>query len=136
MRVLLDTNVILDFFLEREPFYEQASLIFEAIADERLYGFVSASSVTDIFYLCRRQTQSFEKARGIIMTLLKLSDVCPVTRSALDAALNSGMRDFEDAVQVACAEKQKLEAIVTRNENDFRSSQVDVFTPEQLLQLL
>ena len=136
MRVLLDTNIILDFFLEREPFYEQASLIFEAIADERLNGYVSASSVTDIFYLCRRQTQSFEKAREIIITLLKLCDVCPVARSALDAALNSGMKDFEDAVQVACAEKQELEAIVTRNQSDFQSNQVDVFTPEQLLQHL
>ena len=136
MRVLLDTNVILDFFLEREPFYEAASKLFEAIAEERLFGFVSASSVTDIFYICRKQTQSFEEARDIIVMLLKLCNICPVDRSALDMALCSKLIDFEDAVQVACAELQGLDAIITRNPVDFQSSQVDVLSPKRVLQLL
>lgn len=60
MRVLLDTNIILDFFLEREPFFYDASRLFEAIADNQLEGFVTASSVTDIFYICKRQTQDLQ----------------------------------------------------------------------------
>ncbi len=56
MRVLLDTNIILDFFLEREPFFQEANELFIAIAQSRIEGFFTASSATDIFYICKRQT--------------------------------------------------------------------------------
>jgi predicted nucleic acid-binding protein len=58
VKVLLDTNVVLDFFLEREPFFQESNQIFEAIAIEQLEGFITASIATDIFYICRKQTQS------------------------------------------------------------------------------
>ncbi|MEQ9357950.1 PIN domain-containing protein [Coleofasciculus chthonoplastes] len=103
MRVLLDTNIILDFFLEREPFFQLASEVFEAIAAERIEGLISASSATDIFYICKRQTQNLEQARQILTQTLTLLTVCPVDYTVLNTALNSGLVDFEDAVQIACA---------------------------------
>lgn len=133
MRVLLDTNIILDFFLERDPFYDLASQIFNAIADERLSGFVSASSVTDIFYICRRQTQSVEEAQDITQTTLMLLNVCSVNDLILNAALNSEMVDFEDAVQAACAQFHGIDAIVTRNVDDFISTDIKILSPEQLI---
>ena len=78
MRVLLDTNIILDFFLEREPFFLDVSELFEAIAERQIEGFITASSVTDIFYICRRQTRNIEQSRQILTTTLALLSICPV----------------------------------------------------------
>ena len=103
MRVLPDTNIILEFFLEREPFFEDASMLFEAIASSQLEGFITASSATDIFYICRRQTQNLEEARRILTITLAILSVGSVDRAILETALKSGSADFGDAVQIACA---------------------------------
>jgi predicted nucleic acid-binding protein len=134
VRVLLDTNIILDFFLEREPFFQLASEVFEAIAAERIEGLISASSATDIFYICKRQTQNLEQTRQILTQTLTLLSVCPVDYTVLNTALNSGLVDFEDAVQIACAVAQQVDAIVTRNPQDFQTTAVSIFTVSQLLE--
>ncbi|MEM9275915.1 MAG: PIN domain-containing protein [Cyanobacteria bacterium P01_F01_bin.143] len=136
MRVLLDTNIILDFFLEREPFFQDASEIFYAIANEQIEGFITASSVTDIFYICRRQTKNIEQARQILTTTLALLSICPVDRTILEVALNSDASDFEDAVQIACAEAQNLEAIITRNFQDFQTANIPVMSANQMMKQL
>lgn len=63
MRVLLDTNIVLDYLLEREPFLQDAEALFQAIGSEQVVGYVTATTLTDIFYIARRQTQSVERAR-------------------------------------------------------------------------
>lgn len=136
MRVLLDTNIILDFFLERKPFFEDVFKLFDAIADQKVEGFVTASSITDIFYICRRQTQNLEEARQILITTLSLLDICPVDFSILETALKSGLADFEDAVQIVCAEVQNLDAIITRNPKDFRTARISVLSTHQILEQL
>ncbi len=136
MRVLLDTNIILDFFLEREPFFQSANQVFAAIVSEQIDAFISASSATDIFYIARRQTQSLEEARRILTTTLNLFGVCPVDQEILNNALQSGMADFEDAVQIACAVAQQVDAIVTRNPQDFQTEAVAIVTTSQLLEQL
>jgi predicted nucleic acid-binding protein len=133
VRVLLDTNIILDFFLEREPFFQDASVLFEAIASSQLEGFITASSATDIFYICRKQTQNLEQARQILTITLAILSVGSVDRAILETALKSGVADFEDAVQIACAEAQQLEAIVTRNPQDFRSTAIPVLSVNQVM---
>ena len=136
MRVLLDTNIILDFFLEREPFFLDASELFEAIANRQIEGFITASSVTDIFYICRRQTQNLEQSRQILTTTLALLSICPVDREILETALKSSLADFEDAVQIACAEAQNLEAIITRNPRDFQKVNLPVMSATQMMEQL
>ena len=101
MKVLLDTNVILDFFLEREPFFQDANALFEAISTGQVEGFLTASSATDIFYICKRQTKNLTEARNILTKALMLLSVCSVDRSILESAIQSGLPDFEDAVQIA-----------------------------------
>ncbi|MEB3292699.1 MAG: PIN domain-containing protein [Synechococcales bacterium] len=124
MRILLDTNIILDFFLERQPFYLESSQLFDAIASGTVQGFLSASSATDIFYISRRQTRSIETARHILRTTLELLTACPVTQAILDTAFHSGIPDFEDAVQIACAVAAVLDAIAPRDPVDFQNSPV------------
>jgi predicted nucleic acid-binding protein len=78
MKLLLDTNIILDFFLGREPFFQAANLLFEAIVRGQVEGFLSASSGTDIFYICRRQTKSLDKTREILGDILALLNICAI----------------------------------------------------------
>ena len=136
MRVLIDTNVVLDYLLEREPFLQDAEALFQAIGSEQVVGYVTATTLTDIFYIARRQTQSIERARQVISITLAVMEICPVDRAVLEVALTSGLRDFEDTVQVACAIAQSLDAIVTRDTQDFSNATVPVLSVSQLLEQL
>ncbi len=133
MKVLLDTNVILDLMLERDPWRTEAEAI--ADADGRLQSHVCASSITDIFYISRKLVGA-DKARRIVRNCLDLLQVVSVTRDLLDAAERRGGRDYEDDLQIECAIDARLDAIVTRNPEDFAGSPVPVLTPAELLALL
>lgn len=136
MRVLIDTNIILDYLLEREPFVQDAELLFDAIDSGQVIGYVTATTLTDIFYIARRQTQNVELARQAISTTLAIMVICSVNRAILESAFASGLADFEDAVQIFCAVSQGLEAIVTRDLQGFSSSAIPVLSVRQLLEQL
>lgn len=135
MKVLIDTNIILDFLLERELFLQDAEALFQAISSGQLVGYVTATTLTDIFYIARRHTQSFERAREAVEISLATMEVCTVNRTVLEAALTSSIPDFEDAVQVASAVTEGLNAIVTRDRN-FVTSLIPIFSVAQVLQNL
>jgi predicted nucleic acid-binding protein len=119
VRVLLDTNIILDYLLEREPFLASAEALFEAIDSGKAVGYVTATTLTDIFYIARKQTRSIELARQAVSTTLTAMVVCSVNRAILESAFASDVADFEDAVQLSCAVSQNLDAIVTRDIQGF-----------------
>lgn len=135
MRVLIDTNIILDFLLEREPFLQDAEILFAAISSGQIVGYVTATTLTDIFYIARRHTQSVELAKQAVEVALAILEVCPVNRAVLKIALTSAMPDFEDAVQVACTIDQGLDAIVTCDRN-FVSTSISVLSVTQIFQQL
>ena len=114
MNILLDTNVILDTFLKREPYNNHSDEIFELIADNRVYGYVNTSSVTDIYYVLRKKF-SDKDSREKIRTLLTLFYTVDVTKTDLLAALDSPIIDFEDALVSACVDKAGLDFTVTRD---------------------
>lgn len=66
MRVLIDTNVLLDFLLQRELFFQDAERLFQAIDSGQILGYVTATTLTDIFYIARRHTRSIEQARQAV----------------------------------------------------------------------
>ena len=115
MHVLSDTNIILDFLLQRELFFLDAEQLFQRIDAGDVVGYVTATTLTDIFYIARRQTGSINLARRSLADILITLVVCPVDRRVIETALTLGVNDFEDAVQIACALAQNLEAIVTRD---------------------
>ncbi len=135
MRVLIDTNIILDFLLEREPFLQDAEALFQAIGSQKVVGYVTATTLTDIFYIARRQTKSIERARQAVSTTLAVMEICPVNRIVIEAALASEMT-FEDAVQAACAVAQGLDAIITRDVRDFVDAGLPVLSASQILEQL
>jgi putative PIN family toxin of toxin-antitoxin system len=136
MRVLVDTNILLDDFLEREPFVEDAAALMEAIESERIVGYVTATTLTNIFYIARRQTRRIELARQAVSETLTLMEVCLVDRAILEAAFASNLRDFEDAVQLACAMASRLNAIITRNAQDFAAATLPILSTRELLESL
>lgn len=133
MRALIDTNVVLDFLLQREPFCQDVELLFQTIATGQVIGYITATTVTDIFYIARRQTQSIERARQAVSEILTALAICPVDRVVLESALNSNLVDFEDAVQISSAVAQSLEAIVTHETLSIASSPVPVLSVQELL---
>lgn len=134
MKVLVDTNIVLDFLLQREPFFQDAELLFQAIDAGEIVGYVTATTLTDIFYISRRHTRSTEKARQAVSETLTAMVICPVDRAVLELAFDSGLDDFEDAVQIFSAVAQALEAIVTRDTQGFLSSPISVLSVQELLQ--
>lgn len=136
MKVLIDTNVLLDFLLEREPFQQDAIKLFEAIESGQIIGYITATTLTDIFYIARKHTHSLELAREAVSNTLDTMSICPVNRSVLESAFASGLTDFEDAVQIYSAISQSLDAIVTRDAKGFVSSPIPVYAVQELLEKL
>lgn len=134
MKVLVDTNIILDFLLQREPFFQDAELLFQAIDVGEIVGYVTATTLTDIFYISRKHTRNVEQARQAVSEILTAMMICPVDRDVLESAFNSDLADFEDAVQIFSAVNQGLEAIVTRDSQGFLNSPIPVLSIQELLQ--
>src|SRR5947207_6793357 len=102
MRVLLDTNIILDVLLERSPFVEDAKKIWRAIEEGQLVGYIAASITTDIFYIVRKQVGA-EKARQAVQICLDTFEFCPIDQETIKSAATLPGSDFEDNVLIACA---------------------------------
>jgi predicted nucleic acid-binding protein len=136
VRVLVDTNILLDFLLQREPFFQDAELLFQSIEAGQVIGYVTATTLTDIFYISRKHTRSDEQARQAVSETLTAMVICPIDRAVLESAFNSGLVDFEDAVQIFGAVAQGLDAILTRDNKGFLSSPIPVLSVQDLLQQL
>jgi predicted nucleic acid-binding protein len=135
MRVLLDSDVVLDFLLEREPFFEVAGELFELIAQGACGGYVSGVTPVNVFYLMRK-AKGIDKARRAVSDLLIVVRVCPLTQAVFEAAFALSFTDFEDAVQHASAASAGLDAIVTRNLNDYKNAALPVYSPADFLNQL
>ena len=132
MRVLFDTNVLMDVLLRREPFAEESAQVLEQVVSGAVTGLICASTVTTVFYLSAKEAGKKE-AMQQVRSLLGLYEVAAVTRSVLDASLTSKSPDFEDAVLAEAAHQAGAQAIITRNLKDFAHSPVRAYTPRQWL---
>lgn len=136
MRILFDTNVILDLLLEREPFIKQAALLFSKVEKGEIVGIACATAFTTVYYLLRKKL-SHQKAKEYIDLLLSLLDVAAVNRTVIETAKNLvSFKDFEDAVVYASALHSNCNCIVTRNTKDFPESEVPVLLPEEAMKIL
>jgi predicted nucleic acid-binding protein len=135
MRVLLDTDVVLDFLLACEPFAAAARALFMLIARGACVGYVCGITPINVFYLARKDKDGIE-AKQVIGKLLSLVQICEVNRAILEAALALPFSDYEDATQHACAVASGLDAIVTRNLDDYKNATLPVFSPTDFLNYL
>ncbi|MCL2072693.1 MAG: PIN domain-containing protein [Marinilabiliaceae bacterium] len=134
-QILIDTNIILDIALQREPFFEIAYQIFSKIDEGKIKGFVTASSVTDIYYVSQKECGR-EKTFEFIREMVDILDVLSVTKETIINALETEFKDFEDAVQYCTAYMNCIEIIATMNKSDFKHSVIEVCTTEELLKKL
>lgn len=128
MQVLMDTNVVLDVLLQREPWYKTAAIIWQAADEKHIVGYVTACALTDVFYIAKKIKGS-ATARTAVSLCLEAFEICPVVRETLTAALTLPGRDFEDNVQIACASLAGLDAIITRDAAGFQAAPLPAFTP-------
>jgi predicted nucleic-acid-binding protein len=135
MKILLDSNVALDVVLKREPFFKSASIVI-GLSQGGVGLFISASAITDIYYIVHKAKGSKTTAITLIKNLLENVDVAAVTGNEIRQAINLDWGDFEDAVQYAAGESIAVNYIVTRNKTDFASAAIPVVSPDELLTLL
>jgi len=132
VRVLFDTNVVLDVLLDREPHAGVAARLFALVDRERLDGVVCATTVTTVHYLAAK-AMGPRQASKLVREVLDLFAVAPVDSHVLDIALRLGFDDFEDAVVHEAARACGAAGIVTRNGGDFGRASLPVFDPQELL---
>jgi len=135
MKALIDTNVILDIALKREPFVKDAVSLFQKINEQTIQGFISATIATDVFYLLQRESGK-EKALDFLIKLTFIVDILGIDKNIIINALQSGWDDFEDAVQAHAAIENDMDVIITRNAKDYRQvKSVKVLSPADFLKL-
>lgn len=136
MRVLIDTNIILDALTGRQPYFENADKIIKMCADKKLDGYLTAHSISNIFYILRKDL-SVDDRRAVLINLCDILTVEVVDSVKVMSALrNSKFEDLEDCLQDECATAVKADYIVTRNTKDFQNATVVAILPEQLLRMI
>lgn len=133
MQVLIDTNVVLDVLLKRFPFVQDAVEVLK-VPETVAQKFVSASAITDIYYIAYREIRDKQNVKNLIKTLLKVVHVAEVSESDILSALDSDLTDFEDSVQNSVAESHEYDAIITRNKGDYKKSSIKVFSPNEFIE--
>ena len=136
MKLLIDTNVVLDYLGVNEGFSEDAEAIFNLALNSEAIELVSASAITDIFYVLRKATQDKTKALMMLKDMRKFIGVLPVTENDIDRAIDRNWKDFEDAVQYTVAESNGVDFIITRDQNGFEEKTVPSMSPKEFLDQL
>lgn len=136
MKILIDTNVILDMLAKREPFFTSAAKVIFLSAEDKVEAYITSNIVTDIYYIARRHYMRESEARDMLHKLLKITGVLDVGHRECLKALELPMEDYEDALLSVCAKRVNADYIVTRDMEHFRNSPVPPISPENFLQNL
>jgi len=135
-RVLLDNNVIMDFFFDRKPYSEDAARVIGLCETKKIKGFVTPVIFSNLYYLLR-QTAKHNKVIENLRLLLSNTDVLVMDKEVVSNALNSDFRDFEDGLQNYAAMKAgHIDAIITRNLKDYKTSEISILSPGSYLKAM
>lgn len=136
MKLLIDTNVVLDVLLKREPFYEASADVLKLTQRDDVREYISASAVTDIYYIAHRQLKDKAAVKELLKRLLMVVSVAAVSEREIVSALELVWSDFEDSVQYSVALLNKMDGLVTRNPADYADADIAIWEPKQILQKL
>ncbi len=136
MRILVDTNIIIDALTGREPFRESAEQIFLLAASQIEDMHITASSATDIYYLIRKHLHNTEQSKNTMSKLYQLFGILDVAADDCQDALSLDMKDYEDAVISCCAKRNQIDYIITRNIKDYEQSKVKAILPDDFIRLV
>lgn len=133
---MIDTCVSMDLIQKRKEFFEDAKIIFEAIKDEKIEGYITVKSLMDIHYVTKHILHDETAVRTMLqnlITILKLTD--SLSKDAI-AALNSATSDYEDAMMIESSKSLGMDYIITRNINDYKKSSIPAITPNDFIKLI
>jgi len=133
MSIFIDTNVLLDVMLCRNNFYPDSRAVFDIVETNDINAFVSAVSMTTIFYILRKFKQSIDDAYYLMDDLSALFTIAPVTENTIINAMSLRWKDFEDAVQFMSAKGVNAKYIITRNKSDFETLEIPCLSPSEYI---
>ncbi len=134
-KILIDTNVLIDYLLEREPFFDDAKGVILSCADGKIKGCIAAHSIPNMFFILRKDFNAKER-REVLLNLCKIFDIEGIDKAKLISGLtNEDFTDFEDCLQMECAKSYGADYIVTRNVADYSVSEVKAIEPKDYLKL-
>ena len=132
-KLFLDTNIIVDLIADRKPFSKYAIQIFQKAELKEIELFTSSHSIATTHYLLKKYLGEKE-LREVLFDLIDYFPVIAVDEAILKKGLRSNHRDFEDSIQILCASSiEKMDCIVTRNTKDFKTSEIPVFNPDEII---
>lgn len=134
-KILIDTNVLLDYLLERDPFFKEAKEVILLCVEGKVKGCIAAHSIPNMFFILRKD-YSVKERREILYNLCTIFDIGGIDKTKLLAGLsNENFSDFEDCLQMECAKVYGADYIVTRNVSDYATSEVKAIMPKEYLEL-
>ena len=134
-KILIDTNVLLDYLLEREPFFDDAKKVILSCTEGNIKGCIAAHSISNMFFILRKDYTAKER-REILLNLCKIFNIEGIDKEKLLSGLaNEDFSDFEDCLQMECAKSYGAEYIVTRNVADYSTSEIKAILPSEYLGL-
>ena len=136
MRILADTNVIIDALTSREPWNKSAEKIFLMAANQTIEMYITASSATDIYYIIRKYLHNTEATKTIMGKLFSLTGILEVRADDCIDALASSINDYEDAVVEKVAHRNDMDYIVTRNIKDYQAGDTKIILPDDFVKLV
>ena len=136
MKVLLDTCIIIDTLQNRIPFSHASNEIFMMAAENKCEFYISAKSITDIYYLTHKITHSKEATKNIIRKILMLFNILDTTADDCKNAIYSETNDYEDAVMIESALRESFDCIVTRNIDDYKNDSIIIYKPDDFVNLI
>lgn len=135
MRVLIDTNIMLDFLSKRPSFFKSADSIIQLCCEEKVQGFIAAHSVVNAFYILRKE-YSEETRKEILSQFTDLVPVVEIDHTSIkECLLNGKYKDLEDCLQENCAKKCQADYIITRDPSGFSESKIPAVSPDRFLQV-
>ena len=136
MKVLIDTNVLIDYVLERQPFTDSAEKIIILCKDKKIDGCIAVHSLMNIFYILRKE-MTVEERKSFLYYLSEITEIIGIDKNKILSALsNNAFSDFEDSVQSECAKSFSADYIITRNIKDFINGTVQPILPDDFLKII
>ena len=134
--IFIDTDVIIDFLIDREPHSREAAIIFTLIEQKKLKGYVSSLTFSNLYYILRK-IESHNKVIAKLDSISRLLTILKVDQQIIKLAIASEFPDFEDSIQYNCAlDYKKIDVLITRNIKDYKGSQIPVMTPAVYLKMV
>jgi predicted nucleic acid-binding protein len=131
--LFVDTDIIIDFLIDRKPHSREAAIIFTLIEQKKIKGYVSSLTFSNLYYVLRK-VESHNKVIAKLDSISRLLTILKVDQQTIKDAIASGFLDFEDSIQYNCAlDYKKIDVLITRNTKDYKNSEIPVMTPADYL---